>query len=73
MVRPVDQTETWRPLAAAAVDSYEAVIRATTDVERRLARTVAAEPLHSILTASADLTRDVGAVVASRMRWVLDL
>jgi hypothetical protein len=63
----------WRPLAAAAVDTYEAGIRAVTDMQRRFARTVDAEPLHTIATASADLTRDVGAVVASRARWLLDV
>lgn len=63
----------WRPLAAAAVDTYEAGIRAATDLQRRFARTVDAEPLHSVATASADLTRDVGAVVASRARWLLDV
>jgi hypothetical protein len=63
----------WRPLAAAAVDTYEAGVRAATDLQRRFARTVDAEPLHSVATASADLTRDVGAVVASRARWLLDV
>jgi hypothetical protein len=63
----------WRPLAAAAVDTYEAGVRAATDLQRRFARTVDAEPLHSIATASADLTRDVGAFVASRARWLLDV
>jgi hypothetical protein len=65
--------EDWRPFAAAAVDTYEAGVRAATDLQRRLARTVDAEPLHSVATASADLTRDVGAVVASRARWLLDV
>jgi hypothetical protein len=63
----------WRPLAAAAVETYEAGIRAATDLQRRAAQAIPAEPLHTIATASADLTRDVGAVVASRARWLLDV
>jgi hypothetical protein len=69
----VNPIENWRHVAAAAVDTYEAGIRATTDVQRRFARTIGAEPLHSFATASADLTRDLGAVVASRARWLLDV
>jgi phage tail sheath protein FI len=69
----VNETESWRPVAAAAVEAYEAGIRATTDLQRGFARAVRTEPLHSITMASADLTRDVGAVVASRARWLLDV
>ena len=69
----LSQSDNWRPLAAAAVDAYEAGVRAVTDLQRRLARAVDVEPLHSLATASADLTRDVGAVVASRARWLLDV
>jgi hypothetical protein len=65
--------DNWRPLAAAAVDAYEAGLRVATDLQRRFAGAVNAEPLHSLATASADLTRDVGAVVASRARWLLDV
>jgi hypothetical protein len=67
------QTDTWRPLAVAAVDAYDAGTRAATDLQRHFAREVGAEPLHSIATASADLTRDFGAIVASRARWLLDV
>jgi hypothetical protein len=63
----------WRPLASASVEAYEAGIRAATDLQRRAARAIPAEPLHTIATASADLTRDVGAVIASRARWLLDV
>jgi hypothetical protein len=69
----VDEIESWRPVAAAAVEAYEAGIHAATYLQRRIARAVPTEPLHSIATASADLTRDVGAVVASRARWLLDV
>jgi hypothetical protein len=55
------------------VESYEAGIRAASDLQRKLAAAVGVEPVHSIATASADLTRDIGAVVASRARWLLDL
>lgn len=65
------QTRDWRPLAAAAVEAYEAAVRAAANAQRGTARAVDAEPLHSIANASADLTRDVGAVVASRTRWLL--
>jgi len=65
--------DTWRPLAAAAIDSYEAGIRAACDLQRKLAAATGMEPVHSVATASADFTRDIGAVVASRARWLLDV
>jgi hypothetical protein len=68
-----EPTDRWRPLAGVAIDVYEASVRASTDVQRRIAATVGVEPIHSIATASADYTRDVGAVVASRARWLLDV
>jgi hypothetical protein len=34
---------------------------------------VGLEPVQSIAAASADFTRDIGAVVASRARWLLDI
>jgi len=60
-------------LAGAAVDTYEAGIRAVCDVQRKVAAAVDLEPVHSIATASAEFTRDIGAVVASRTRWLLDV
>jgi hypothetical protein len=66
-------SDNWRPLAAAAVDSWEAGVRAASDLQRRTAAAVALEPVHSIANASADFTRDVGAVVVSRARWLLDV
>ena len=53
--------------------TYEAGVRATTDVQRHFARVVDVEPLRSVATASADLIRDVSAVFASRARWLLDV
>jgi hypothetical protein len=66
-------SDNWRPLAAAVVDSYEAGVRAVSDLQRRAAAAVGTEPVHSIANASADFTRDVGAVVVSRARWLLDV
>ena len=66
-------TDDWRTLAAEAVETYEAGLRATTDVQRHFARVVDVEPLHSVATASADLIRDVSAVFVSRARWLLDV
>ena len=68
-----EPTDKWRPYAGAAVESYEASVRVVTDLQRKLAAAVALEPVHSVATASADLTRDIGAVVASRTRWLLDI
>jgi hypothetical protein len=63
----------WRPLAAAGIDAYEAGVRAGVDLQRAAARVIQVEPARSLATASADLTRDIGAVAASRARWLLDL
>ena len=48
-------------------------MRASVDTQRKFAHAIPLEPARSIVTASADLTRDVGAVAASRARWLLDL
>jgi hypothetical protein len=66
-------TDKWTPFAGAAVEFYEAVVRASCDLQRKFAAVVGVEPVHTFATASADLTRDVGAVVASRARWLLDV
>jgi hypothetical protein len=52
---------------------YEAGVRASVDLQRKVARAIPLEPASSIVTAAADLTRDLGAVAASRVRWLLDL
>jgi hypothetical protein len=59
------------PLNRAAIDVFEAGARATTDLQRSLAR-VAIEPAGSLLNVSADMTRDVAAAYASCARWLLD-
>jgi hypothetical protein len=66
-------SDKWRPLASAGLDIYEAGIRVSVDLQRKVAGAIPLEPARSIVTASADLTRDVGAVAASRTRWLLDL
>ena len=57
----------------AAVDSYEAAVGAACDLQRKAGAGVGLEPIHSFAFASADFTRDIGAVVASRARWLLDV
>jgi hypothetical protein len=48
-------------------------VRAACDVQRKAGERLGVEPIHSFAFASADLTRDIGAVVASRARWLLDV
>ncbi len=55
-----------------AINAYEDVIRRTCDVQRALARMLGFEPAQSLLSATADLTRDVAAVQLSAARWLLD-
>jgi hypothetical protein len=62
-----------RAIAAASLDTYEAAVRAISDLERAMARAVAYEPLSSVAGGLADLTRDAGAIQLSTIRWMLDL
>jgi hypothetical protein len=55
-----------------AVNAYEDVIRRSCDLQRTLARVVGFEPARSILSTTADLTRDIAAVQLSGARWLLD-
>jgi hypothetical protein len=48
-------------------------VQAACDLQRKAGAGVGLEPIHSFAFASADLTRDIGAVVASRARWLLDV
>jgi hypothetical protein len=48
-------------------------VQAACDLQRKAGARVRLEPIHSFAFASADLTRDIGAVVASRARWLLDV
>ena len=59
-------------LLEAAVNGYEDAIRRSCDLQRALALALAFEPARSILNATADLTRDIGAVQLSGARWLLD-
>jgi hypothetical protein len=61
----------WRRLAVF-VDAYEAGVRFTSDHLRALAGGAPVEPLRTLATLSADLTRDVGAAQVSAARWLLD-
>jgi hypothetical protein len=60
-------------VAAATLDTYEAAIRAISDLERIVARTTPFEPVSALAGSLADLTRDVAAVQLSALRWILDL
>lgn len=62
-----------RSISAANLDSYEAAIRALTELEWMLAGALVTEPIRSMAAAWADLTRDIAAVQLSIARWVLDV
>jgi hypothetical protein len=57
----------------ACVDAYEASVRAATDIHLTVAAAVDLEPLRSLATTCADLTRDIGATQLSAARWFLDV
>jgi len=59
-------------LLEAVIDGYEHAIRHAYEFQRTLARGVPFEPARSLLNATADLTRDIGAVQLSGARWLLD-
>ena len=61
------------PCGAAAIDAYEACMRAGENLQRAAARAVAFAPAEYMLTTSAELTRDLGAAHASWGRWILGL
>jgi hypothetical protein len=48
-------------------------VRAACDLQRKAGAGVGLEPIHSFAFASADFTRDIGAVLVSRARWLLDV
>ena len=56
----------------ACIDRYEAGIRLATDLQLSLARIVRFEPVRSLASTSASMTRDVGAAQLSAARWFLD-
>jgi predicted ATP-grasp superfamily ATP-dependent carboligase len=61
------------PYGAAAIEVYEACVRAGEDLQRATARAVRFAPAEFMLTRSAELTRDLGAAHASWGRWLLGL
>jgi hypothetical protein len=62
-----------RATAAASIDTYEAAVRAVTEVERAVGRSLPYEPLGVAAARLADVTRDTAAIQLSTIRWILDL
>jgi hypothetical protein len=62
-----------RAIAAGSIDTYEAAVRAVTDVERTVGRSAGYEPLGVAASRLADATRDTAAIQLSAIRWILDL
>jgi hypothetical protein len=61
------------PHGAAAIEFYEACVRAGEELQRAAARGSRFAPAREAFTRSAELTRDLGAVNASWGRWLLVL
>jgi len=59
--------------AEACLDAYETAIRAVVDVQLEAARAIELQPVRSALVSSAHLTRDLGAVHLSSVRWFFDV
>jgi len=58
--------------AEKVLDRCEAGVRMATNAQLSFARTVTAEPIRTIASTLAGVTRDVGAVHLSIARWFLD-
>ena len=56
----------------AVLDRCEAGIRMATNLQLSFAKTVRVEPLRTIASTSAGVTRDLGAAQLSVARWFLD-
>jgi hypothetical protein len=54
------------------LDRYEAGVRMASNLQLTFAKTVRVEPLRSIASTLAGVTRDVGAAQLSAARWFLD-
>ena len=54
------------------LDRYEAAIRMATNLQLSFAKTVRVEPLRTVTSTLAGVTRDVGAAQLSVARWFLD-
>ena len=59
--------------SAACIDAYESGIRALTELQWTVARVIGHEPIRSLASSCADLTRDIGATQVSSARWLLDV
>jgi hypothetical protein len=59
--------------AEACVDAYEMTIRAMSDAQLGIARSVEVESVRAAFTACAEMTRDIGATQLSGLRWILDV
>jgi hypothetical protein len=58
--------------AEKVLDRCESGVRMATNLQLSVARTVAVEPIRTIASTLAGVTRDVGAVHLSIARWFLD-
>jgi hypothetical protein len=56
----------------AVLDRYEAGVRMATNLQLTLAKAVRVEPLRTVASTLAGVTRDVGAAQLSAARWFLD-
>jgi len=56
----------------AVLDRCEAGVRMATNVQLTFAKTVRVEPIRTIASTLAGVTRDVGAMHLSVARWFLD-
>ncbi len=56
----------------AVLDRYEAGIRMATHLQLNFAKTVRVEPIRTLASTLAGVTRDVGAAQLSVARWFLD-
>jgi len=60
--------DTYSSVAGTVISAFESGVRAGTDLQRRVA-TAVPEPAKSLVSITADWTRDLGAAVASIARW----
>ena len=56
----------------AVLDRYEAAIRMASNLQLQVAKTVRVEPVRTVASTLAGVTRDVGAAQLSVARWFLD-
>ena len=56
----------------ACLDRYETGVRLASNLQLTVAKVVRVEPLRSVASTRAGITRDVGAAQLSTARWFLD-